>query len=43
MPKKDLFLKICNVYLSEPDFQLNSSRHAISRGALDDIMTALES
>ncbi|EDV34973.2 LOW QUALITY PROTEIN: uncharacterized protein Dana_GF22498 [Drosophila ananassae] len=29
--------------LVEPDFQLNSSRHAISRGALDDIMTALES
>ncbi|KAH8238211.1 hypothetical protein KR032_001219, partial [Drosophila birchii] len=29
--------------LSEPDFQLNSSRHAISRGTLDDIMTALES
>lgn len=28
---------------SEPDFQLNSSRHAISRGTLDDIMTALES
>ncbi|KAH8258893.1 hypothetical protein KR038_002411 [Drosophila bunnanda] len=29
--------------LVEPDFQLNSSRHAISRGTLDDIMTALES
>ncbi|KMZ09279.1 microtubule-associated protein 1B isoform X1 [Drosophila simulans] len=29
--------------LSEPDFQLNSSRHAISRGTLDEIMTALES
>ncbi|KAH8408966.1 hypothetical protein KR009_004621 [Drosophila setifemur] len=29
--------------LVEPDFQLNSSRHALSRGTLDDIMTALES
>ncbi|XP_026838766.1 serine/arginine repetitive matrix protein 1 isoform X2 [Drosophila erecta] len=29
--------------LVEPDFQLNSSRHAISRGTLDEIMTALES
>ncbi|KAH8354693.1 hypothetical protein KR084_002585 [Drosophila pseudotakahashii] len=29
--------------LVEPDFQLNSGRHAISRGTLDDIMTALES
>ncbi|BFG00707.1 eukaryotic translation initiation factor 5B [Drosophila madeirensis] len=29
--------------LVEPDFSLSSSRHAISRGTLDDIMTALDS
>ncbi|EDW75011.2 uncharacterized protein Dwil_GK19943 [Drosophila willistoni] len=29
--------------LAEPDFQLNNSRHTISTGTLDDIMTALES
>ncbi|EDW39425.1 GL22917 [Drosophila persimilis] len=31
------------VTLPEHDFHLSSSRHAISRGTLDDIMTALDS